>query len=542
MHYQKIENYTEYLFSAALQKCRNLQDAEDMTQDVLLLALSYQGEVSNIKAWLSSVLNHKYYDMLRRKYKLPCVSIDMVPEESEPFADAETDDKPQADVVRREVAYLAGKYREVIVRHYLQGEKVQQIADTMDIPKGTVLSRLSAGREQMRKGFDEMENYEKQSYQPERLEISCHGRQGFREEPWSLVADDMMKQNILIVAYEKTLTSVEIAKALGIPTAYIERAVDDLVKSELMVRVGNKVFTDFMITKPEQLLKGLDAEIELTQKHYTEILNCVNSFLHELLVSEFLSELTESKRKKLKYYFLLHLFSSAIYTATQRIIPSKEEYPQRPDGGRWIAMGSQYPQNFDFENYRFRKYCYGGERRSYDENYLGASAIDLHIYDTQPDLNLYEHGPIEIHDDNLVKLLYILSRDIPFENSGFNLIFCEDIPHLTKCGILVIKDGKPFVNLPMLTPKEYNILDKIRIKHMYLMVDLFEPWLREIFPQLKIDIPKHLVGRVAEFRQYSCYAIPMAFMKKATESGDFDTNNATPPMVFVVDDQNKNIR
>ncbi len=542
MHYNEIENYTEYLFSLAMQKCQNLQDAEDLTQDVLLAALSYTENIGNIKAWMSSVLNHKYYDMLRRKYKIPTVSIDIVPEESEPLVDVENENRPCADAVRREVAYLAEKYREVIVRHYLQGEKVQHIADDMGIPRGTVLSRLSTGREQIRKGFDEMEHYEKQSYQPERLDISCHGRQGFHEEPWSLVANDLMKQNILIIAYDTPLTVSEIARALGIPTAYVENAVHDLTSSELMKEIGNKYFTDFMIIKPEQLLKGLDAEIELTERHYTDILNKVNDFLEELLLSDFLSQLSDSKRKKLKYYFVLHLFSSAIYTATQQIIPSREEYPQRPDGGKWIAVGTRYPRDFDFENYRFGKYCYAGERRSYDENYLGAKSIDLHIYDTQPDLNLYEHGPVEMHDDNLVKLLYIISRGIPLDNSGFNLMFCEDIPHLTKCGILGNVDGKPFVNLPMITPKEYNILDQIRIRHMYHMANMLEPWLRDILPQLKIDIPKQLVGRVAEFRQYSCYAIPMAFMKEAIKSGDFDTTDATPPMVFVIDDQSKDIR
>jgi len=50
------------------------------------------------------------------------------------------------------------------------------------------------------------------------------------------------------------------------------------------------------------------------------------------------------------------------------------------------------------------------------------------------------------------------------------------------------------------------------------------------------------VGRAAEFRKYSCYAIPMVFMKKAIECCDFNSKDATPPMVFVVDDQNKNTR
>ena len=536
MQLAAIQEYMEYLFCVALKKCGNLNDAEDLTQEVLLAALQYPKEIVHIKPWLCMVLNHKYYDMLRKKYKLPTVSMDLVPEEAQAWKVQESDDRPDAASIRREVAYLAEKYRNVIVRHYLQGEKVQDIADSLGVPKGTVLSRLSSGREQMRKGFDEMKLYEKQSYQPDRLEISCHGCQGFHDEPWSLIANDLMKQNILIAAYEKPLKCVEIAKALGIPTAYIEKAVHDLTASELMKKVGNKYFTDFMITKPEDILKGLDEEIKLTETHYFDILRSVNEYLGQLRTPKFLSRLTEGKRKKLEYYFILHLFSSALYTATQRIIPSKEEYPQRPDGGRWIAVGSQYPQDFDFENYRFAKYCYGGFRGAYLEGFLNAKSIDLKIYDVQPDLNKYQHGPVEIHDDELAKLLYIIAREIPFESTGFNLMFLEDIPHLSECGILGSENGRPFVKVPMLTPEEYNVFDRIRIEHMQTMADMFEPWLREIFPQLKIRIPKHLEGRIAEFRQYSCYAIPMAFIKKAIQSGDFNDKNATPPMVFVVDE------
>lgn len=537
-----IQKYMEYLFCVALKKCGNLNDAEDLTQEVLLAALQYQKEIADIKPWLCMVLNHKYYDMLRKKYKLPTVSMDRIPEEAETWEVQETDDRPDAVSIRREVAYLADKYRLVIVRHYLQGEKVQDIADSLGVPKGTVLSRLSSGRKQMRKGFGEMEPYEKQSYQPDRLDISCHGCQGFHDEPWSLIANDLMKQNILIAAYANPLTCVEIAKALGIPTAYIEKAVHDLTASELMKEIGNRYFTDFMITKPEDMLKGLDEEIKLTETHYADILRSVNEYLGQLRTPNFLSQLAEEKRKKLEYYFILHLFSSAIYTATQRIIPSKEEYPQRPDGGRWIAVGSQYPQDFDFENYRFAKYCYGGFRGAYVEGFLNAKSIDLKIYDTQPDLNKYQHGPVEIHDDELAKLLYILSRGIPFDSTGFNLMFLEDIPHLSECRILGSENGKPFVNVPMLTPEEYTVLDKIRIDYIQPMADMLEPWLREIFPRLKIGIPKHLEGRIAEFRQYSCYAIPMAFIKKAIQSGDFNDENATPPMVFVVDDMNRSIR
>lgn len=80
MHINDIENIMNYLFSAALKKCGNFEDAEDLTSETLLAALKYPNEIQDIKKWLSGVLNHKYYDMLRHKYKLPTVSINLITE------------------------------------------------------------------------------------------------------------------------------------------------------------------------------------------------------------------------------------------------------------------------------------------------------------------------------------------------------------------------------------------------------------------------------------------------------------------------------
>ncbi|MBQ0010066.1 MAG: RNA polymerase sigma factor, partial [Ruminococcus sp.] len=279
---KEITKYAEYLLAVAMKKCGNISDAEDLTQDTLLAAIQFTnrgGKIENIKYWLTSVLSNKWNGILRKKYHLPLVSIDMIPEIEDTDYDT---DAPSAEQIRREVAYLAELQRDVITKHYLEGKKVQDIADEMGVPKGTVLSRLSSGREQIRKGLDSMEQYEKQSYQPERLDIGCHGCSGFHDEPWSLVADNLMKQNILIVAYEKPLTVVEIAHSLGIPTAYIENAVSELTQSELMRQTGNKYYTDFMIVTPEQHLKGLDAEISLAEAHYGELLQTVNNYLTAL--------------------------------------------------------------------------------------------------------------------------------------------------------------------------------------------------------------------------------------------------------------------
>lgn len=543
MDFHEIQKYTEYLFRIALKKCGDISDAEDLTQEVLLTYLNYPQEISNIKSWFYSVLSHKYNDMLRKKYKLPIVSIDVISEQAVMWeVDNNIHDRPRDSEVRREVAYLAEKYRTVIVKHYLQGEKVDKIASDLKIPKGTVLSRLSVGREQMRKGFDKVKDYDKQSYIPERLDVSCHGTPGLNNEPWSIVADDLMKQNILIVSYEKPVTVTEIALTLGIPTAYVESAVKDLVREELICKSGNKYFTDFMIITPENLEKGVDIGIEFVDKNYDLLLGIVNKYIDKIKAFEFTNSLSEIKIKKLVYYFVMHLFSSALYTAIQKIVPSREEYPDRPNGGKWIAVGTKFPADFNFDDFRFGRYTYGGERWAYFENFMGSKSICLRVYDTQPDLNKYEHGPVPIEDDDLAKMIYIISRGIPFEATGFNVMFCKDIPHLINCGVLGEQDSKPFVNIPIISPEEYKALDKLRIEQMYEMSNSIEEELKAVFPQLKIAVPKHLEERIAKFRQYSFYAITMAFIKSAGQKGDIDFTNATPPMVFVVDDANKNIR
>ena len=542
----EITKYVEYLFALALKKCGDVNDAEDLTQETLLAAFQYAnrgGTVSNMKYWLTSVLSNKWNDMLRKKYRLPLVSVDIIPD-IEDYEDINDVDRPTAEQIRREVAYLAKLQREVIVKHYLEGKKVQHIADELGVPKGTVLSRLSSGREQMRKGFDSMEQYEKNSYVPERLEVGCSGNPGFNEEPWSLVSDDLMKQNILIIAYEHPVTSVEIAKALGIPTPYVENAIEDLVKCELMIRNGNKVVTDFLISTPADRSGKLDIQLDFANSQYQVVWNLITELFSEITSLSWFDRFSNKAQIDLKYYAMIDVLARGQYQAIRKIVDTNEIYPERPDGGRWIAQGTRYDMDFKWENDPFSKYAYGGERRANWDNFFSSKSVELHVYDTQPDLNKYEHGPVEIHDDNLCKMLYILYKGIPFEYTGFNLRYLEDIPHLASCGVLRYENDKPQVAIPVLSKKEFSELFKISASYMVKLGDLIETPLRELFPQLKLEIPAHLEGRIAEFRKYVFYAFPMSIIKKAIEIGDFllDEHQKAIPMVLVIEESDNVVR
>lgn len=65
MQSKELENYIEFLLSAALQRCGNIYDAEDLTQDTLLAAMSYMArgrDIQDVKAWLLVVMGRKFND------------------------------------------------------------------------------------------------------------------------------------------------------------------------------------------------------------------------------------------------------------------------------------------------------------------------------------------------------------------------------------------------------------------------------------------------------------------------------------------------
>ncbi|MDE5892667.1 MAG: sigma-70 family RNA polymerase sigma factor, partial [Acetatifactor sp.] len=255
MNKEDLIGYADDLLRTAMYKLDGT-DAEDLVQETMLaalLAIEQGREIENPGAWLQGVLNRKYYDFLRQKYRRPTVSIDMLGEgqyqkqlQQEDEALRRLERSQEAEALRRELAHQAGIYREVLVRYYMHGESVGHIARALQIPENTVKSRLYAGREHIRKDFA-MEKYTKQSYEPETLSIGMSGRYGINGEPSNLGLQDKIKMNLMILAYDKPVTLRELSEGIGIAIAYIEPIVEQLVDGELMKRIGDKVYTDFII-------------------------------------------------------------------------------------------------------------------------------------------------------------------------------------------------------------------------------------------------------------------------------------------------------
>ena len=132
---------------------RNGSDAEDVVQDACERALKYFGAFrgGDAKAWFLTVVRHACYDWLKRNRPAEIVPGDAETIESAPDLTAAT---PEQMALRNSsnaalaeaIAELPPGYREVLILRELEHLSYREIARVVDIPIGTVMSRLARAR------------------------------------------------------------------------------------------------------------------------------------------------------------------------------------------------------------------------------------------------------------------------------------------------------------------------------------------------------------------------------------------------------------
>jgi len=156
------------LYSAAMRMTRNAADAEDLVQETYLKAYrAYERfEVgTNLKAWMYRILTNSYINDYRKKQRRPDESdIDDVEDlflyrrlggaETATLsrsAEDELMDLFGEDEVKVALEDLPEHYRLPIVLADVEGFAYKEIAEILDVPIGTGMSRLHRGRKQLQK-------------------------------------------------------------------------------------------------------------------------------------------------------------------------------------------------------------------------------------------------------------------------------------------------------------------------------------------------------------------------------------------------------
>lgn len=165
--------FLDALFSAALRMTRNSAEAEDLVQETYLKAYRAYGsfqEGTNLKAWLYRILTNTFINSYRAKKRRPDES-DL--EDVEDLylyrrlggleaaaagrsAEEEVLDSFTDDVVKAAVEALPEQFRLAVLLSDVEGFSYREIAEIMDVPIGTVMSRLHRGRKALQKALYEL--------------------------------------------------------------------------------------------------------------------------------------------------------------------------------------------------------------------------------------------------------------------------------------------------------------------------------------------------------------------------------------------------
>jgi len=160
--------FKDQLYKSALRMTRSAEDAEDLIQETFLKAYKYYGrfaEGTNLKAWLFKIMKNTFINSYRKRKLQPTkVDFDDVREgleetlmERGTVINANPEEGFLFDEVDHEVretlVSLPYDYKMVVLLADLEGFAYKEIAEMLEVPVGTVMSRLYRGRRMLERAL-----------------------------------------------------------------------------------------------------------------------------------------------------------------------------------------------------------------------------------------------------------------------------------------------------------------------------------------------------------------------------------------------------
>ncbi len=151
-----VETHYDSTYGYARSLAYNEADAQDLTQHAFLKLKTHLRQIRDwdrIKGWLFSTVRRKFINGYRHRHKFPKVSLDGVESfTAPPTASGAT--RLDAQKVMAGLQVLPEKYRAPLAMFYFEQRSYKEIAAALDIPIGTVMSRLRRAKDQLRDWFE----------------------------------------------------------------------------------------------------------------------------------------------------------------------------------------------------------------------------------------------------------------------------------------------------------------------------------------------------------------------------------------------------
>lgn len=493
---------TEYLkaiYGFALKRCANLQDAEDLTQEIVLKVFRSflcRDDIEAPDKFIWTVAHNTLSNYYREKTKIAMgIPMGDFAELLSLDNDAADDlvEKETIDRLHKEIAYLSKLQRKIVIAYYFENKKQETIATELGIPLGTVKWHLFEAKKNLKKGIDTMRQIGQLQFNPIKFELcGTNGSPGTKGANSNLLRSTF-SQNIVYSVWKEAKTVGKIADDLGVSPVYVESEAEYLAEYGFLTEKSGKYLCNILIDEASNEL------IELKDKMYRQAAKVfANELFDELTNSGILKDpriicaqtdkpITLTSHERADDHFIL--WSLIPYIAARsgeglmdQSISFDEVATIRPDGGHNLCYASIAAPNVKSPMYFESMLQFCGSCWNRNEDYT------LWQIDSEWSSQRINDGYI----DKAGRILSLLSR------KEDDLLSKDEYAFLAENGIIKTNGDddsnfKTAMQIVWLENTDINneliaIGDRIKERHW----SEFEAWKKPFVKAVLNETPKHL--------------------------------------------------
>ena len=335
--------YPAKLYYFCLRKTGDPAEAEELAADIALCVvdgLRRGAEITHFPAWVWQTAHNRWTAWVDSRCRTRARTADLPDTLAAPDGDPEADllHREALSLLRRELAFTARDCREILIAHYLEDERLSNIAARLGLPVGTVKARLSRSRQKLKEGMQMAREFGKRSYKPEEVSFTKNGNDGHDGSPWTQLSSRLNK-NILLEADGNPCTIADLSMELGVAAPYMEDAVEELTAVELLRREGDRYVTNFPILSCDAQEKLVNVLRQTADEIYPLVEAALAAIRAERDRTGVIPLGGYQDFPALNWYLLLRMTDEATHNARQAVFGNTKPCPQRPRGGQWTLVG-----------------------------------------------------------------------------------------------------------------------------------------------------------------------------------------------------------
>lgn len=456
MEAHQIERYAQAVFGFCLKRLNNIEDARDLSQDILCEALaSMQNRtIEHFEPWLWKIARNR----LSRRFRPqpPVISLDGSGLAEHLPADEKEDLELEKQAAFTALHTLATSHRDVLVDFYVHRLSCEQIASVRGLRPETVRSRLFYGREKLRKRWmEQME--ENRIYQHQDWFMTGNG-----DVNTSLLKRQAVR-SILTACYERFLTPEQISQATGIPCMYVEDELPALWEHELVEEKDKRWRTSMIIHSTHFTAQAESLLLQEASELTSSVCSVLESIRPNIQSIGFHGCDFPSARL---WWSLTPMLLREACTQARSTVPElvRGPFPPRRDGSRGWLCAYQVP---------------GGVHRYYagcNAYYLEGSRFRY----------FWSHAHFS---EELNQLLRRLETDSPNQNE-------ELLAQCIRCDLITRTEDGFAWNIPAFTAEQAKTLQNVISEAARLLCPQLTLLAQRLHRLMKQGIPVHLHSQI----------------------------------------------